>query len=427
MGILLKTLSMAIALMMASLAPASEVEISFYYPVSVGGQVSKVIDAMAADFEKENPGIKVRPIYSGTYKESIVKALTAHKSGAPPAMAVLFAVDMYTLIAADAIVPFDEFAVTADDKAWLGGFYPAFMTNSRAAGKTWGIPFQRSTILLYWNKEMFRQAGLDPDHAPANWGEMAAYAQKLTRRDASGNVEQWGIQIPSSGFPYWLFQGLATPNGAELMNAAGTETRFDNAAAIEALQYWVDLARVLKVHPPGVVEWGATPNDFFNKKVAMIWTTSGNLSNVKNNARFDFGAAMLPASRRRGSPTGGGNFYVFRKSTPQQQQAAFKFIRWATSPARAAQWAIDTGYIAVRDDAWNTPAMKRHVVNFPLAAVAHEQLQYSSAEFSTYENQRVTKALNNGLVTALSGIKTPAQAMQDAQAEAVRILRPYQR
>jgi sn-glycerol 3-phosphate transport system substrate-binding protein len=59
--------------------------------------------------------------------------------------------------------------------------------------------------------------------------------------------------------------------------------------------------------------------------------------------------------------------------------------------------------------------------------VAHEQLQYSSAEFSTYENQRVTKALNNGLVAALSGLKTPAQAMQDAQAEAVRILRPYQR
>ena len=60
------------------------VEISFYYPVAVGGPITKIIDGFAADFEKENPGIKVKPIYSGTYQETIVKALTAHKSGKPP-------------------------------------------------------------------------------------------------------------------------------------------------------------------------------------------------------------------------------------------------------------------------------------------------------------------------------------------------------
>src|SRR4051794_17257014 len=100
-------------------AQVRAVEISFYYPVAVGGQVAGIIDGMVADFENENPDIKVHPIYSGTYKESIVKALTAHKSGTPPALSVLFAVDMYTLIDADAILPFDELARTADDKAWL--------------------------------------------------------------------------------------------------------------------------------------------------------------------------------------------------------------------------------------------------------------------------------------------------------------------
>ena len=188
------------------------------------------------------------------------------------------------------------------------------MENSQTGGKTWGIPFQRSTIVLYYNKEAFKEAGLDPNRPPANWKEMAEYAQKLTKRDASGKVTQWGVQIPSSGFPYWLFQALAIEAGANLMNAAGTETYYDKPEVIAALQYWVDLVKKDKVHPEGIVEWGTTPKDFFEKKVAMMWTTTGNLTNVKNNAKFDFGVAMLPAGKQRGSPTGGGNFYLFKKS-----------------------------------------------------------------------------------------------------------------
>lgn len=76
------------------------------------------------------------------------------------------------------------------------------MLNSRTGGQTWGIPFQRSTIMLYWNKDLFRQAGLAPDTAPATWAERTAFAEKLTRRDAGGNVSRYGTQIPSTGFGY---------------------------------------------------------------------------------------------------------------------------------------------------------------------------------------------------------------------------------
>ena len=405
----------------------AQTEISFYYPIAVGGPVTKIVDQMAADFEKANPGIKVKPVYAGTYQETLVKAITAHKAGTPPATAVILSVDMYTLIDEDAIVPFDEFVKTADDRKWIASFFPAFMANSQTGGKTWGIPFQRSTIVLYWNKEIFKEAGLDPNKGPASWKEMLDYAQKLTVRDASGNVTRWGVQIPSSGFPYWLFQGLTTPNGVELMNSAGNETYFDKPEVIEALQYWVDLGRKHKVMSPGVIEWGTTPKDFFEKKIAMMWTTTGNLTNVKNNAKFDFGVTMLPASKRRGSPTGGGNFYIFKKAPKAEQEAAVKFAKFMTEPERAAQWGMDTGYVAVRGDAWETAKMKEYVKNFPVAAVARDQLQYSVAELSTHENQRVTKALNDGLQAALTGAKTPEQAMKDAQAEASRILRPYKK
>jgi sn-glycerol 3-phosphate transport system substrate-binding protein len=415
----------ALAMIAGAAFAQAPVEVPFFYPVAVGGPITKIIDGLAADFEKDNPGIKLKPIYSGSYQESIAKALTAVKSGDPPVTSILLSTDMFTLIDEDAIVPFDELIRTADDKKWLASFYPAFMENSQTGGKTWGIPFQRSTVVLYYNKEAFKDAGLDPNKPPATWTEMREFAQKLTKRDASGNVTQWGVQIPSSGFPYWLFQGLVIENGVNLMNQAGTEVYYDKPEVVGALQYWLDLVNKYKVHPPGIVEWGTTPKDFFERKVAMMWTTTGNLTNVKNNAKFDFGVAMLPAEKRRGSPTGGGNFYIFKKSTPAQREAAFKFIKWITTPERAAQWGIDTGYVAVRADAWETPEMKKYVAGIPAAAVARDQLPFAKAELSTHDNQRVTKALNDALQAALTGTKPADQALKDAQREADRLLRSY--
>lgn len=406
---------------------ANPVEISFYYPVAVGGAVTKTIDSMVADFEKANPDIKVKAIYAGTYQESIVKALTAFKGGTPPTLAVLLSTDLFTLIDENAIVPIDSLARSAEDKKWIDGFYKGFMENSQTEGKTWGIPFQRSTIVMYYNKNLFKEAGLNPDKAPANWTEMVEAAKKLTKRDAAGNVSQWGVKIPSTGFGYWMFQAMTASNDTILMNSAGTKTYFDKPGAVQALQHWVDLTTKDKVMPAGSIEWGTTPKDFLEQKAAMVWTTTGNLTNIRTNASFPFGVAMLPGIKHPGSPTGGGNFYVFNKTSPAEQQAAMKFIRFATEPARAAQWSIATGYVAPRQDAWDTPEMKKYLQDVPAADVAREQMKYGVAELSTHDNQRVTKALNDNLQAALSGTKTPEAALKDAQREAERILRAYGR
>ena len=418
-------ISAALALAAAANASAQVTEVPFYFPVAVGGPITKYIDQFATDFNKENPSIKVSPIYAGSYQDTIVKALTANKAGTPPVASVLLSTDTFTLIDEDAIVPIDNFVKTADDKAWLAGFYKAFLLNGQVGGKTWGVPFQRSTVVLYWNKELFKEAGLDANKPPQTWAEMTAMSQKLTKKDASGKITQFGVQIPSSGFPYWLFQGLTTQNDVILANDAGTQTKFDHPKVIEALQYWIDLSKKHSVHPTGIVEWGTTPKDFMEKKAAMIWTTTGNLTNIRSNAKFDFGVAMLPTGKKRGSPTGGGNFYIFKKATPAQQEAAFKFAKWLTQPERAAQWGIETGYVAISPAAWDTATLKKYASEFPPAAVARDQLQYAVAEFSTHDNQRVTKAFNDGLQAALTGSKTAEAAMKDAQREAERLLKPY--
>ena len=180
------------------------------------------------------------------------------------------------------------------------------------------------------------------------------------------------------------------------------------------------------MHPKGVVEWGTTPKDFMEKKAAIIVTTTGNLTNLKANAKFDFGVGQIAGNVRKGSPTGGGNFYIFKKAPKAQQQAAFEFAKWVTQPERAAQWSMDSGYVAVSPAAYETPALKKYGQDFPQALVARDQLPVSVAEFSTHDNQRVTKVLNDAVQAALNGSKTSAQAMKDAQKEADRILRSYQ-
>lgn len=424
---MLSRIALLTAGLCTSAAVLAKTDISFYFPVAVGGPITKTIDQYAADFNKENPEYNVVPVYSGTYQETIVKVLTAHKSGKPPTAAILLSTDTFTLADEDAISPIDNFVKTDADRDWLKSFFPAFMLNGQFGNKTWGVPFQRSTVVLYWNKEAFKAAGLDPNTPPKTWAETISMGQKLTKKDASGNVTQWGIQVPSSGFPYWLFQGFSTQNGAILANAEGNKVQYDDPKVVQALSYWVDLSKKHGIHPPGVVEWGTTPRDFMEKKAAMIWTTTGNLTNIRANAKFDFGVAMLPAGARAGSPTGGGNFFIFKKAAAAEQEGAYKFAKWLTQPTRAAQWSIDTGYVAVSPAAYETPALKKYASEFPPALVARDQLPFAVAELSTHDNQRVTKALNDGLQAALTGTKTPEQAMKDAQAEATRLLRPYQK
>jgi sn-glycerol 3-phosphate transport system substrate-binding protein len=417
-------LALAVAVLGGTVAHAA-VELNMYYPVAVGGPITKVIDDMIAEFEKANPDIKVKAVYAGNYDDTRVKALAAVKANQPVQLSVLFSIDVFELIDQDVIVPFDEFATSAEDKQWLASFYPALMENSKAKGKIWGIPFQRSTIVLYHNKDAFKEAGLDPNKPPATWDEMVATAQKLTKKDASGNVTRWGVHIPSTGYAYWMFQALCIQNGQVLMNQDGNKTNFDHPDVIEALQYWRDLAAKHKVMPEGTIDWGTLRQKFLEGATAMMWHTTGNLTAVKEGAKFDFGVSMLPAKKRRGSPTGGGNFYIFKKASAEERKAALKFIKFMTAPELTARWSIATGYVATRADAYKTPTLEKYVAEFPAAAVARDQFQYSVAEFATHENARNKKALDDAIQSVVTGAKPAKDALTAAQQQAERVLKDY--
>jgi sn-glycerol 3-phosphate transport system substrate-binding protein len=380
--------------------------------------LTEKIEGMAKEFTALHPNITVKPVYTGSYADTTVKTQAGVKSKTPPDVAVLLSTELYSLLDMDAIIPLDDF-IAKESGDYLSDFYPAFMANSQTEGRTYSIPFQRSTIVLYYNKELFKAAGLDPEKAPQTWDEMRDYAKRLAKDG------KWGLEIPVSGFSYWMLQTFALQNGDNLMSPDGKKVMFNTPENIEGLQYWADLAMKDKVMPEGVTEWGTVPSDFLEGKTAMMYHTTGNLSNVKSNAKFDFGVSFLPKNKSFGSPTGGGNFYIFKDIDPKKQEAAWEFVKFMTETERAAQWSIDTGYVAVKKSAYETELMKGYAADFPQALVARDQLEYAAAELSTHNNGKVTKALSDQVQAVLTGTMSAADALAKAQEEADKALAPF--
>ncbi|MEN9230169.1 MAG: ABC transporter substrate-binding protein [Thermostichus sp. DG02_5_bins_236] len=400
------------------------VEINFYYPTAVGGPLTQIIDGYAANFSQANPDIKVNAIYAGGY-DDIYKAVQTQISGggSGPDVAIFLSVDMYSLIDNDYILPLNDFiASSSDGKAMIDDFFPAFMLNSQDDESTvWGIPFQRSTPVLYYNRDLFKTAGL-PDRAPETVEEMREFATKLT--DPSDGV--WGLMIPSDGFPYWLFQGFAIGNGQNIVGEAANQVFFNTPAVVSGLQYMVELSSEAKVMPAGVIKWGDTPTTFTSGKAAMIYHTTGSLTNILNNADFEVGVGYLPkGSVGYGAPTGGGNLHILSTTPPEKREAAWRWIEYLASPEIQADWGVGTGYIAARQSSWNLDPLKSLAAEKPQYAVARDQLQFAQKELATHQGLDIRQIFGKAVQAAITGEKDAKTALDEAQTQAERILADY--
>ena len=295
-------------------------------------------------------------------------------------MAILLAADLSS-DRRECRVPLDDFVKTADDKAWFEAFYPAFMENATLRGKTYAIPFQRSTPVLYWNKDLFKAAGPRPRKRALPTGtRCATFAKKLTKKDASGNVTRWGLQIPSDGNTSWLFTGVTTGNGVRLTNPDGNEVvvrrseGHRGAAILRSTSRRVD-----GVQPSGLISWGTAPRDFLEGKAAMIWHTTGNLTNIKSNATFPFGVAICPDASSTARRPAAAISTSSRASRRRSRRRPFNFVKFMTAPERAAAMVHHdrlcrhlAGSLCDRDD-------EEIYRRLPAGAVARDQLQICRA------------------------------------------------
>ncbi len=404
--------------------PAKPIEIELLFPVAVGGPIAKIMDDYMARFNKANPGITAKATFAGGYADVLTKVQTTIQGGGKPApVGVLLSTDLQSLIDADLLEPLDGYLAKAGD-AYVNDFFPAFMLNSKdEKGKVWGIPFQRSTPVMYYNKAAFKEVGLNPDQPPKNWAELLDAAKKLTKPDGA----RWGLQVPSDGFPYWLFQAGPISLGKNVVGTEANKVYFDTPESLEALNFFVSLSQKEKVHPTGVIPWATTPDAFVAGKAAMIYHTTGSLTNIlsKMPNPADVGVAFIPGKSGYGVPTGGGNMYIFKGAPQEQKDAAWKLIQFLSAPEMAAEWSRDTGYVASRKSAYDTEIMKKLVAEKPQYGIARDQLQYAQKELTSHQGAQIQQIYGNAIQAAVEGKKDPKTALVDAQAQADKILSQF--
>jgi len=416
-------------------APAAEaaaeeevIELTFFYPVNIGGAVPNLIDEYVAEFEAENPNIKINAVYTGNYGDNAVQVVSAFQANTPPDFFLYDYTSCLDIIASGYVTPLDEFvAADEDGEEYIADFMEGFMVDAHINDVLYSIPFQRSTEIMYYNKDAFKEVGLDPEAPPKTWAELLEYAQKLTVKDADGNVTRWGIGIDGDNAQWWL-GGMCLQNsvdGSNLMNSDGTEVYFNTPEVKEALQFVCDLSQKHGVMPTGIQKWSDLPTQFLDGQYAMIYHTSGNLTNIADNAEFEFGAAYLPGNKRNGACTGGGSFYISEGIPQANKEAAWKFIRFVTSPEAQAKWNINTGYVAVCKSAQETDLLKDYFAKMPQAKVAMDQVAYAGPELMVNNTGVVWDALNDNITAALIGEKTVSDALDDAQAKADKALEDY--
>ncbi|GAB3700573.1 ABC transporter substrate-binding protein [Nocardiopsis oceani] len=411
----------ALGLMLASCGgdgDSGAVEIDFYYPIAVGGPLESVIDGYIEQFEDENPDVEVTPVYSGDYEQTLASVQSATQAGNPPALTVLGANNLVTLDDLELMTPIGEIV---DDEEWLGSFEEGFMTDSTLDdGTVASIPFQRSTVVMYWNKELFEEAGLDPEAPPESWDDMVESGEQVM--DGAG--AQWGVQIPSTTWGVWMLEAMVIQNGTMLWDPdSGTEVSYDDPATITALGNWQDLQEE-GLEPSGTVDWGTLPDDFADGGTGIIWTTTGQLTNIRENADFDFGVAPLPAQEQPGSPTGGGNLYVMNGVSDEEQEAAVELTRFLSSPEIQADWTVESGYVAPLEEAWETEPLASYVEDFPEAMVAVEQLDDAKPEFGVYNRQEAFDVMGNSIEEVMGGADVES-TLEEAQEQADDLLQEH--
>ena len=418
--------SLAAAAAVATLAPAiaaAQTKIDFFFPVPVDGKLAKELQRLTKVYNDSQKDVAVTPVYAGNYDDAKLKAQAAAAAGKPPAVALMSANYILDLKIAGDIISLEPMlkAEGTTREKFLSDFWPALHANATVDGELYGIPYQNSTPLLYYNKDHFKEAGLDPEKPPQTWAELVDDAKKLTKEG------RWGFQL-AGGYDYigWLMQTLVMTNGGRFFNEEyGGEVYYDTASTLGAAQFVEDLVFKHKVMQQGVLDGGAVSTNFLAGKVSMMLLSTGSLSFIRENMKSAYGVGFVPKNVRNAVPIGGGSLVMFKGLSEEQKQAGWKFVKWLTTAETLGGWSRFTGYFAPRKSSYDLPEMKDFIAKNPDAKVALDQLPYAKPWTATYQTVAVRKALDDEMQAVLNGKKKAPQAVKDAQKAADALLKPY--
>jgi sn-glycerol 3-phosphate transport system substrate-binding protein len=395
----------ALAMWASAVQAAEPVQLSFWYPVDLGGGLAKVIDGLVGDFNQQHPDARVTATYTGNYDVTLQKIQAAKLAGTLPDVAVTEISSVSVLGALGAAQPLDDLIAGEGGKQFLAKFWPSMLLNCGYQGKVYGVPFQRSTPVMYYNKDAFREVGLDPEKPPLTWDDLVQDAQKLTKREGD-RVARWGLELPLEAFN-WFYYALVYANGGEVLSPDGAKVLWGTPRAVEALRFWYDLVNTHKVAPP-YTPWNDGPQEFVAGKAAIIWHSTGSQAFMRQHVKFQWGLGRIPKRTQFGPPSGGGNMMLYTTDRARQK-SAWTFMKWMSDAKQAARWSIASGYLATNIASWDLPEMQALIKEHPEVLVTKEQLKDAKTEPASAKYAPARDILN-ALIKDVLANKVPLES-----------------
>jgi sn-glycerol 3-phosphate transport system substrate-binding protein len=351
----------------SALAQSAPVELTYWYCWTDKIQENNInLTNQFNETVGKEKGIHVTAEYQGTYDDCHQKLQAGFVAGSMPDVSVMEIASIKTFAENGVIEPLSPFIER--DQVDMSDFFQGLLENCKVGDTWYGVPYLRSTPVVYMNTTLLEKAGLDPA-GPKDYAELAEYCKTLK--------EKLGVYGLSMSCDIWMLEAFMFEAGTSVLNDDQTKTNIASPEAIQMLKYFKDLEEKGTIRVVAGPDYKKVQADVMNQQTAM-WLTSTadltyNLSVAKENG-FEINTCFFPKNVSYGVPTGGCNLVMAAKIADDHKQAAWEFIKWMTDKEQTAYASSFTGYVATRKSALDTDTMKKTYEEKPQFKVALDQL-----------------------------------------------------
>jgi sn-glycerol 3-phosphate transport system substrate-binding protein len=314
-------------------------------------------------------GIEVTAEYQGTYVDLHQKLQAAYIAGVTPAVTVMEIASIKTFAENGVLEPLSPYIQR--DGIDMNDFYEGLLENCKVGDTWYGLPYLRSTPILYMNTTLLEKAGLDTS-GPKTWDELAEYCKTIKEKTGA-----YGLSMYSY---IWTFEAFMLENGTSVLSADEKTTNINTPEAKYVLKFFKDLEDKGYIRCVAGSDNSKVDADYMNQNCAMWMTSTANLSKVLSVAeenKFEINTCYIPQKVQYGVPTGGCNLIMSTKISDKEKEAAWEFIKWMTETEQAAYASKYTGYVTSRKSATESAMMQDLYKTTPQFKVALNQLNAS--------------------------------------------------
>jgi multiple sugar transport system substrate-binding protein len=388
------------------------------------------LNELIARFEEEHPDIRVRAQYIPTGDALVQKLITAVQSNSAPDISWLRANYMQDMVAADAIYPMSHFidgpdGLTQED---LDDIYPALIQYASWQGTMYSMPMEATNLGLLYNKDHFREVGLDPERPPQTWDELRETSRRLlVDRNNDGRFERIGFAVPISPAtgpqgPYMVWQWIPFlwQAGGYLVDLEQTHVKFGEEPGVRALRFWKELYDMQNMRHFTQEYMPA----FVSGQASMILDGPWNLPNYPRLLRnMDWGIAPLPSGPSKQATIVAGEYLgIFKQSA--NPDAAWTFVKWMTNPEVQAFWSMRSGYLPIRRSVFEVEEFRQFLEENPAHRAFAEQMSVAQAQRPIdFYSLEIERNMANAIEQATVGGADPESALRSAADASNRLLR----